>query len=352
MWIIVVLVIGFVVWHFLPEPKPSEPSPTFRREPRAVASDPLWAKYVEEHCESPAETAFLRAMIKAYDLKPEAGSLAGSGIRLDFQVEEGCYRTDFMANKWLVIEIDGAAYHSSEEAVARDKARDAYFESLGYSVLRIPAKVVFNKPDEATRRVKAALKIGRRPVPVSVPKSGWQRLSETMVSISKGIEEMNEHARRSRAVQLGLEPATAAFRMEKMVIETAITSAKRQLDQDDWLSGQDEPTRIMYKKHLESVKKAIAGARGEPEPEESDKAKPELLTFPSAPLLSDIPEHNNAIGAAYSRIVEERERFLKSQGSLIACDHRLKWLFVKEVWRLGYSATSQCTRAVLRSSSS
>lgn len=78
-------------------------------------------------------------MIEAYQLAPRFGSLVGKDLKLDFQVEEGRYRADFLANDWLVIEIDGAAWHSSPEAQARDQLRDTYFEGLGYTVLRIPA---------------------------------------------------------------------------------------------------------------------------------------------------------------------------------------------------------------------
>jgi hypothetical protein len=72
MEIFLLLIVGFIIWHFLPKRDPEEPqpSPRFRTEKRAVQSDPEWSRYIEEHCESPAETAFLRAMVKSYDLKP------------------------------------------------------------------------------------------------------------------------------------------------------------------------------------------------------------------------------------------------------------------------------------------
>lgn len=129
---------------------------------QASAGDPEWQKVFRPFMESPAESAFLDAMIASHGFVPTNGELRSIGIFLQFQVKVGRYRFDFLANNWLVIEIDGAAYHSSPEAIARDAERDRYCESKGFSVLRIPAKVVFQTPDEAVARVSAALKKGRR----------------------------------------------------------------------------------------------------------------------------------------------------------------------------------------------
>lgn len=123
-------------------------------------TDPDWKSYFLQSCESPAETAFLEAMITAYDLQPEAGKLRGGGLTLDPQygvppyTPFPKYRLDFLANDWLDIEIDGAEYHSSEEAIASDRIRDEFMRARGWDVLRIPAKVVFRSPQEAVRRVR------------------------------------------------------------------------------------------------------------------------------------------------------------------------------------------------------
>ncbi|WP_411041285.1 DUF559 domain-containing protein [Sulfitobacter sp. LC.270.F.C4] len=55
-----------------------------------------------------------------------------------------------------MVEIDGATYHSSPEAVARDKKRDEDLASDGYSTLRIPAQIVFDNPNLALRQVEIA----------------------------------------------------------------------------------------------------------------------------------------------------------------------------------------------------
>jgi quercetin dioxygenase-like cupin family protein len=78
-------------------------------------------------------------------------------------------RVDFLANKHLVVEIDGAAYHSSAEAVENDRIRDEYLIENGYVILRIPAKVVFNSPGDAVERVCRAYRTLRMSS-VSVPR--------------------------------------------------------------------------------------------------------------------------------------------------------------------------------------
>ena len=85
------------------------------------------------------------------------GGIAHADIRLDMQVKVDNYRLDFVANRTFIIEIDGAAWHSSPEAVERDRVRDAAMVAKGYKVLRIPAKVVLNTPKEAVRRVDVYL---------------------------------------------------------------------------------------------------------------------------------------------------------------------------------------------------
>lgn len=128
---------------------------------------PVSVEDIRDLCESPAETAFLDAMISAYALKTGPGAIEGRGCRLRNQVSIGKlkvysgfatpqYRADFLVDEKLVVEVDGAAYHSSPEAVASDKRRDADMRLEGYSILRIPAKVVFRNPVEAVRLVENA----------------------------------------------------------------------------------------------------------------------------------------------------------------------------------------------------
>jgi len=344
MWIILLLVVAFVIWHFIPQPDPNRPSPRFRQDARAVETDPNWMAFIEEHCESPAETAFLHAMVKAFDLKPSDGSLAGAGLRLDFQVEEGCYRVDFLIDRWLVVEIDGAAWHSSAEAIARDKARDDDLGRLGYSVLRIPATVVFKTPEDAMQRVRSALREGKRTLPTPVQKTGWQRLSETVSAFGDGIAAANDFARRAQAVQLATEDAKLAAHNERNAISAAISMAQTELETADWLEGADGRTRELFEESYVSVMAAVADRRSARQEDVDHKI--EVRAFPAAPPPHENPAYNVAIQAAYSRIAQERTDFLVSQRRLLDSDHRMRSIVEKklgklrcgEYWRLLHSA--------------
>lgn len=333
MWIVLLLVVAFVVWHFIPQRDPNQPAPRFRKETRAVESDPGWGTFIEQHCESPAEIAFLRAMIKTCDLRPSDGSLCGVGIRLDFQVEEGRYRVDFLANKWLVVEIDGAAWHSSPEAIERDKLRDQYFEGLGYSVLRIPAKVVFNAPGEAVQRVQSALQKGKRVMPVPVQKTGWQRLSETASALSEGLDTINDSVRRIQTVQMAMEDAKLAASQERTAISAAISMAQSELETADWLSDADEETRMLFEESYTSITEAVTNRRSERQGRGHDKI--EVRVFPAAPAPHDNQDCHAAIQAEYLRIVEERAEFLVAQQLIINTDSRMPPIVERKLGELG-----------------
>lgn len=63
---------------------------------------------------------------------------------------------DFVApSLGLVVEVDGAAWHRPRARA--DARRDEKLRRLGYTVLRIPAKVVERNLPEAVRRVREAV---------------------------------------------------------------------------------------------------------------------------------------------------------------------------------------------------
>jgi very-short-patch-repair endonuclease len=133
----------------------------------ASINAPVSVDDVRLACESPAETAFLDAMVSAYALQTGPGAIEGRGLRLRNQISMGRlnihkwhassqYRADFLVDEKLVVEIDGVAFHSSPEAIARDQQRDADMRREGYTVLRIPAQVVFQNSGETVKRVEDA----------------------------------------------------------------------------------------------------------------------------------------------------------------------------------------------------
>lgn len=167
LWFPFFLVALFLFWLFYLR---SSSAPNRQMERAKIAETFDWdvsVKDLRDGCESPAETAFLDAMASAYSLSAGKGAVEGSGLRLRSQVGLGDliiarqdvysqYRADFLIDEKLVVEIDGAAYHSSEEAIARDtrKDKDIYLE--GYEILRIPARIVLYTPSEAVKMVKTA----------------------------------------------------------------------------------------------------------------------------------------------------------------------------------------------------
>jgi len=123
---------------------------------QVTASTPNWRSHYMRACESPAESAFLKAMIARYAMLPDKGVLVARGIRLEMQKPIGRYRADFVANGRLVIEIDGARWHGSPEAKARDAQRDRDMRKMGLKIIRIPARTVFRAPARAVALVEGA----------------------------------------------------------------------------------------------------------------------------------------------------------------------------------------------------
>lgn len=130
-----------------------EPGPPSKLE-TLTAEDKDWQRYFQQYCESPAEIAFLDAMVTAFHLTPEKGQLRGGGLNLQMQVPVMNYRLDFLIDHGLIVEVDGAQWHSSPEAIKRDAERDKALAAKGYEILRIPAKVTLYKPDDAIKQVR------------------------------------------------------------------------------------------------------------------------------------------------------------------------------------------------------
>ena len=132
-----------------------EPGPPSKLE-TLTADDEDWHRCFQRHCESPAEVAFLDAMVEAFNLTPEMGRLRGGGLTLQMQVPVMNYRLDFLIDDGLIVEVDGARWHSSPEAIERDAERDKALAKKGYEILRIPAQVTLYKPEDAIKQVRQA----------------------------------------------------------------------------------------------------------------------------------------------------------------------------------------------------
>jgi very-short-patch-repair endonuclease len=207
--------------------------------------DPEYRIYLEK-CESPAEEAFLKEMLATWYLEPAGNALRALDILLEMQVPLQKYRFDFLIDKWLVVEIDGATYHSAAEAVKRDLLRDDIIRAEGLDVLRIPAKFVFENPEGAVRRVLVKLAEGhfegRRNVAEKValvePKPrkrfsvlGALKFLGTVVGdIEKAAHHLNDFRDLQVAIKGGsLEGPQETFRLERGVIDLSIKVSQSQI---------------------------------------------------------------------------------------------------------------------------
>lgn len=174
-WIIISLIVGFAfpisfllaaglafsIYEELSESEPetlkTSASPNnYLKVENLTSNDVGWLDQFRSLCESPAEVAFLDAMVRYFDLQPHRGALKGNGLSLRLQVTVPPYRFDFLVNQRLIVEVDGAAWHTSAEAIMRDKARDIESYKMGYEVLRIPAKTTLYNPQETIKLVQSA----------------------------------------------------------------------------------------------------------------------------------------------------------------------------------------------------
>lgn len=168
-----------------------------------------WMDFFRAACESPAEVAFLNAMIDEFNLQPKDGFLRGNELNLRMQVPVSQYRLDFLVDSRLVVEVDGAAYHSSVDAVASDQRRDAYLCENGFEVLRIAAKTTLYFPQDAIAMVKEAravvkgkdqkrsaeLRNSFRPEQIAIA------LKDAAIGVSDGISSANAYVHREAEKQ-------------------------------------------------------------------------------------------------------------------------------------------------------
>lgn len=324
MTIFMLACVAFIAWHFIPQRAPKA-DPRFRRDARITASNPHWRVAIEEHCESPAESAFLKAMIDAHQLQPRAGALCSDSLKLDLQVEQSKYRADFLVNDWLVVEIDGAAWHSSPAQQSRDAVRDEHFTGLDYAVLRIPAKTVFQRPDEAVRAVSARLASGKPQLAEPVQPGGLKRLAGTMRGISEGVSEFNKDLSRSQAVNQAMNAPRAAFGSEQQALEFAMERANRQIKIDEYCATQEK------RESLERHKKRIGDALAQSAPESGDPPVKLSLTVIEMvkPIAHQDPEIDANIQSFFSSLLAEREKMYDDARRKIEQDPRLRLIVMR-----------------------
>lgn len=75
-------------------------------------------------------------------------TLRSLGLRWDAQVQiPHVGRVDFVVEKWLIIECDSKAHHSTWEAQREDRRRDRAAAAAGYFTLRLIAEDILYRPE-------------------------------------------------------------------------------------------------------------------------------------------------------------------------------------------------------------
>jgi len=278
-----------------------------------------WQDLFLSRCESPAESAFLNAIIPAYQLVPEKGTLKGGGLKLQLQIPIGHYRVDFLANKHLVVEIDGAAYHSSPEAIENDRIRDEYLLKNGYVVLRIPAKIVFNSPLDAVQRVRGAISnlaqesnIRAQETAHSATESKPDPLRNFISELGKALDNASEFMDRTLVLQKAKEAFEQTSFPEIYSIESAMKLGKKRMEAAAWRRESPENEEL----YLMSLRQI----RGASWPSSHTLVRITPFTMPE---IDPDPKYNTSIKKMYSAMLEERLQYFSSTRAMLDKDSEL-----------------------------
>lgn len=275
-------------------------------------SDYTWEELSEYRTESPAELAFLKAMIKEFNLKPAGDDLAGNGLRFAFQREILRYRVDFSLNDWLIVEIDGAEWHTSPDAVERDGIRDAALRELDYSILRIPAKTVVKTPATAIWQVKAALEKPTKPI-TEIERDRRAKAAKPKVkpagrvlggikAIGTALDDLDkftEQARERQRIEDALAKPKQTFEIEKSLIDTAIRSSKLEIEVDG-MGAEFKESYLRNKRVLEDKC---------PPPDLNAAFGKYGLIFSSSPKAGNA-NFDAAVAVRFLELKEERRKYL------------------------------------------
>jgi very-short-patch-repair endonuclease len=112
---------------------------------RSPAAHRHFLRHVDGVCESGTESLFWFRMRRFRLPLRRQVRIAGVG------------RVDFLIGEWLVIEVDGAAYHTDPARFEGDRHRDAVLSSIGYRVLRFSYRQVMSDWSEVEAAVLAAV---------------------------------------------------------------------------------------------------------------------------------------------------------------------------------------------------
>lgn len=320
LWLVAAIV-AFTIYAEIANPAKPASSHALPTKPtpagwNITADDPDWKDRFLALCESPAETAFLTAMVDAHGLAPSDGVLKGGGIKFDLQVRVPPYRLDFLVDGWLCVEIDGAEWHSAPEQVERDRIRDEYLVEKGYTVLRIPARVVFRMPLEAVNRVRRAHAVGRPASVVDEPVPSKQPPAPTggiLSSTSRFLDELNRSVAVARERQKATAEARSSVSVQRILIEGAVDLAVHSVELDEKLAANPKFAEI-YNQMRANLDDSLA-KQGQASASETQRIVIPVLTMPEKHPDAAI---DALIQADYRTILAERSEVIKAARAKMA----------------------------------
>lgn len=128
--------------------------------PREVLADQLRAD----------RSGTARTVLRELDLRAESivevdaiHLFRTNGISYEAQVFlAGIGRVDFLLAGFLIVEVDGFAFHSGREALRRDLGRNNASTLNGFAVLRYMPEHLWFEPERVVAEIRAALAVNRR----------------------------------------------------------------------------------------------------------------------------------------------------------------------------------------------
>lgn len=109
-----------------------------------------------------------RMVLRYLDGSAESGAeslmriwLQRNDIHYQTQVIMGSYRVDFLVGVSLIVEVVGKSFHADLDKFEYDGTREAFLQSLGYTVLRITASQVLQRWDEAEQALLSIIRTRR-----------------------------------------------------------------------------------------------------------------------------------------------------------------------------------------------
>lgn len=111
-----------------------------------------------------------RTVLRELDLRAESivevdaiHLFRANGISYEAQVFlVGIGRVDFLLDGFLIVEVDGFAFHSGREAKRRDLSRNNASTLNGFAVLLYMPEHVWFEPERVVAEIRSALAVNRR----------------------------------------------------------------------------------------------------------------------------------------------------------------------------------------------